>query len=66
MITSEEPKVAINKRYSISEAACLLGIDRKTLRKYTAAGYIRCGIHKYNMKKFYTGYDIKAFWVARL
>lgn len=41
MITSTEPKLDTNGRYSIAETCELLGIHRNTLSAYVKADYIR-------------------------
>lgn len=64
MITSEEPKVSPNGRYSIGEACKALGIHRHTLQKYTENGWIKCGFRRNTYRKFYTGTEILKFWRA--
>jgi len=67
-MVNEEPKVSPNARYSIGEAAQILGVHRNTLRRYTNTGPtgISCGFRKSNGRKFYTGKDIIKFWRAML
>jgi len=62
MITSEEPIVVPTSRYNVNQTCELLTISRKTLGKYTSTGMIKCGLRKANMRKFYTGSEILAFW----
>jgi predicted site-specific integrase-resolvase len=66
MVTSTEPRVMPNNRYTINETCAILTISRKTLAKYTAAGMIGCGYRPTNKQKFYTGMDIMKFWKAAL
>lgn len=66
MITAIEPKVALDGRYSITEACKALGIHRNTLLKYTEQGMIRCGFRKINARKFYKGSEIIRFWREHL
>lgn len=40
MITSIEPQLNANGRYTVKETSALLGIDRHTLSRYVKAGYI--------------------------
>lgn len=63
-MTAIEPQVNPMGRYSITETAKALCIDRATLRKYTKLGAIKVGIRKYTNKQFYTGRDILSFWRA--
>ena len=66
MVTSEEPRVMPNSRYSINQTCAILTITRKTLAKYTKAGLIECGHRPITMQTFYTGRDIMKFWRAAL
>lgn len=53
-------------RYSIGEAAKLLGLHRNTLLRYTNEGFIKCGFRRDTAKKFFTGEEILKFWRAQL
>lgn len=64
MITQDEPRVNPTSRYDINATCRLLTISRKTLAKYTKAGYIQCKMHKSTNKKFYVGQEIRRFWLA--
>lgn len=59
-----EPDVHPMGRYSATETSSALGIDPKTLRKYTSIGLIKCGIRRATNRKFYSGRDIIALWRA--
>ncbi len=61
MIT-DMPHVALEGRYSVTEASALLGIDRKTLRVHTLANRIKFGIRRSNGRKFYTGRELLRYW----
>lgn len=65
-MVNEEPKVSPTARFSISEAAEILGVHRSTLRRHTNVGPtgISCSYRKSNGRKFYTGLDIIRFWRA--
>ena len=64
-MTPDEPKVGRTSRYSVMQTSRLLGIDRKTLYKYTDQGRIRCH-YRPDLTKFYLGRDILALWKAEL
>lgn len=56
-------------RYSVIEAARILGIHRDTLAKYTKANYIKCGYRctaAIRPQKFYTGAEIIRFWKSQM
>ena len=57
-----EPNIPNDGRYSIAETCEHLGVHRNSLRNYTDSGLIKCGFRRVNMKKFYTGSEIKRFW----
>lgn len=63
-----EPNIPPTARYSIGEAARILGINRNTLRRHTNIGPtgINCQYRKSNGRKFYTGLEIVRFWRASL
>lgn len=62
-MVNEEPKLSPTSRYSIGEAASILGMHRNTLRRLTnVEGGIRCQFRKGNKRKFYTGLEITRFW----
>lgn len=66
-MVNEEPKVSPTSRYSIGEAAEILGVHRNTLRRHTnVSDGIRCQFFKSNKRKFYTGLEILRFWRASL
>ena len=56
------PNLPDQGRYSIQEAAVLLGVHRDTLRKHSDAGYIKYGIRRTNMRRFYLGSEINRYW----
>ena len=66
MITSYQPCVVPDGRYSISDTCKLLNIHRHTLRRYTKAGFIEYGQRGENGRKFYLGSEIIRFWKAQL
>lgn len=65
MITTTEPRINPNGRYSIGEASAILGINRNTLRRYTNMGVIKCGFRRPTARKFYLGSELLRFWKAQ-
>lgn len=65
-MVNEQPQVSPTARYSIQEAAAILGVHRNTLRRHTNIGPtgITCQHRKSNGRKFYTGLEIVKFWRA--
>lgn len=63
-MNSERPDVVEDGRYCINETATALGISRKTLRRYTDKGLIKCGRRVANGRPFYTGREILRLWMA--
>ncbi|MGM9805853.1 MAG: helix-turn-helix domain-containing protein [Candidatus Aphodosoma sp.] len=66
MITAIEPTVSATARYSITQAAGILGVNRATLRRYTDSGLIKCGFRRESARKFYLGSEILRFWKAQM
>lgn len=62
MITSDEPVVKPNSRYTVMQTCAILCIDRKTLSRYTNEGWITCSYRKKPLRKFYVGSEIVRFW----
>jgi predicted site-specific integrase-resolvase len=61
-MTTIEPVVAQNGRYNIKKTCEILNINRNTLRKYTLAGFIKCGYRPPCGRKFYLGKEIIKYW----
>lgn len=57
-----KPKLNLTARYTAVETCRLLGICRETLRRHTRRGNIVVHYRKANMRPFYIGSDIMAFW----
>ena len=55
----KRPNVINEELYTIPETCLALGIDRRTLRRYTSAGSIVCHIRKADNRIVYYGYDIE-------
>lgn len=67
MVTSKEPVVDKNGRYSIRETSEILTIHRHTLRAYVKAGYIhpimkRATIYPNQTRMRFLGSEILRFW----
>lgn len=58
------PNVPDEGRYSIGEAAIILGINRSTLLRHSELGYIKFGVRRNNARKFYVGREINRYWKA--
>lgn len=64
----DHPQCEPNRRYGISDAAKVLGVDRTTLyrwvRRYDCM--LRLHAHKATGRMFILGKDINAFWAKEL
>ena len=65
-MTTNEPKVNPNSRYSTEETCRILSIHRNSLRKYTAEGRIKAGVRKSTGRRFYLGSEISKFWSKQI
>ena len=64
-MTNLLPDVPDTARYTVGETAEILGIDRRSVHKYTKQGLMKFGLRRINNRKFYTGFEIKRFWKAQ-
>lgn len=65
-MTSEQPKVLLTGRYTVKQTCEALGICRETLRKHTEQGYISAKHRVTNLRPYYTGKAILAYWNASM
>lgn len=61
-----ELKISDTARYSVGQAAALLGVHRNTIARYTRSGQLKCGRRRANGRPFYLGSEIRRFWLATL
>lgn len=66
MMTAAEPRVELNGRYSVSEAAALLGLHRNTVTRLAERRILKGGRHRHNGRRFFTGRELLMFWQAQL
>jgi predicted site-specific integrase-resolvase len=62
MMTSEKPRVTPDGRYSQTEAARALGVDRHTVARYEKQGLLRFRVRKAGRCKVTTGQEIMKCW----
>jgi excisionase family DNA binding protein len=60
-MTNNPPQVAMNGKYNQTEAAALLGVDRKTIYRYIKSGLLKAHQGR-SGRLFLTGEDIKRCW----
>lgn len=60
-MTPIRPNIAPTGSYSVSQASTLLGIDRRTLRRYESAGYIVAHLNQLGRRK-YSGRELLKLW----
>lgn len=60
-MTPIRPNIAPTGSYSVSQASTLLGIDRRTLRRYESAGYIVAHLNQFGRRK-YSGRELIKLW----
>lgn len=61
-MTTNEPQVAINGRYSVTQASALLGVHRNTINNYANSGRLKYHLTRYTFRKVFTGRDLLNFW----
>lgn len=61
-MTPIEPTCPDTARYSLADAARLLGVHRNTLYNHTKQLKIKVGYRRSNGRPFYTGRALKTYW----
>jgi predicted site-specific integrase-resolvase len=56
------PQVEATGRYTVAATATHLGISRRTVQRYIAAGTMKVQYRKVNNKPFVTGLEIVRIW----
>lgn len=60
-MTPTQPNISPSGSYGVIEASKLLGIDRRTLRRYEAAGYVAAHLNQMGKRKYH-GRDLIKLW----
>lgn len=63
-MTTEQPKVQRDGRYSLAESARLMDCDTRTLHKYAAYFGIAPGTNKVNGRPYFKGDQLLRIWRA--
>jgi len=61
-MTPVRPNIEHSGSYTVMQAARLLAIDRRTLRRYEAAGLVTAHLNKLG-KRRYNGSDLLNLWI---
>ena len=57
-MTTNRPHVALDGQYSMTEAALILEVNRKTIYRWRECGYLKTKKHRYNKRPFILGREI--------
>lgn len=57
-MTSSRPRVALDGQYTMTDAARILGVDRKTIWRWRECGYMKSRTHRHNRRPFVLGREI--------
>ena len=57
-MTNSRPHVTLDGQYSMTEAAALLKVDRKTIYRWRKMGYLKTKTHRHNKLPFVLGREI--------
>lgn len=60
-MTPIRPNIAPTGSYTVTQASALLGISRRTLRRYELAGYVVAHLNKMGRRK-YSGRELMKLW----
>jgi hypothetical protein len=57
-MTNKRPSVSLDGRYSMTETAGFLGVDRRTIFRWRQSGYVKSRKFKHCNRPFILGRDI--------
>lgn len=60
-MTPIRPNIDYTGSYTVTQASALLGISRRTLRRYESAGYVVAHLNKLGKRK-YSGRELIKLW----
>ncbi len=60
-MTPTRPNIAPSGSYTVTQASALLGISRKTLRRYESAGLVVAHLNRMGRRK-YSGRELIKLW----
>lgn len=60
-MTPTRPHIAPTGSYTVTQASALLGINRKTLRRYESAGLVVAHLNQLGRRK-YSGRELIKLW----
>jgi DNA-binding transcriptional MerR regulator len=60
-MTPTRPNISPNGSYTVMQASRLLAIDRRTLRRYEAAGLVAVHLNEFGQRK-YSGHSLLNLW----
>lgn len=60
-MTSTRPNINPVSTYKVMEVCSLLEIDRKTLKRHTEMGLVKCSVNKVQ-RTIYKGIDLMRYW----
>ena len=60
-MTPTRPNIDYTGSYTVTQAGALLGISRRTLRRYEASGYVVAHLNKLGKRK-YSGRELIKLW----
>ena len=60
-MTATKPHINPLGSYSVTQASTLLGINRRTLRRYESAGYVVAHLNQFGRRR-YIGRELLKLW----
>lgn len=65
-MTTELPNITDTSQYNVTQAAKILGVDRKTILRKVQTLQLKAKFRRDTGRKFFTGYKLKRFWKSHL
>lgn len=61
-MTCEQPNVTLNGRYSVREAAAIMGTSVRAIYKWIEGGLLMASVRRTNGRMFIYGRELIRFW----
>lgn len=65
-MVTELPKFADDAQFNVTQAARVLGVDRKTILRKVNSLQLKAKFRRDTGRKFFTGYELKRFFRSHL
>lgn len=65
-MTTGTPDISAEQRFSITQAAKVLGASISSIDRWTRMGLLRCHYRRHNGQRYWLGGDLLRFWKSEM